>query len=77
MVDITIITDMVKTIKSNVSLPHVIYKRRDIGEDRVLERILLPILKCIMIIMRQNPSEVGTTENELRYSILALPDMDC
>jgi len=40
-----------------------------IGVDSVLGRILLPIVKDIMIVRRQKPSEVGTTENELQYAV--------
>ncbi len=42
--------------------------------DGVLERILFPIVEYNMIIKREKPSEVGTTENELQYSI---PDSPC
>jgi hypothetical protein len=41
--------------------------------DGVLERILFPIVEYSMIIKREKPSEVGTTENELRYSIPGAP----
>ncbi len=47
--------------------------RAMIGGDRVLGRIFLPMVKYIMIIKRQMPSEVGTTENELQYSIPGIP----
>jgi hypothetical protein len=43
------------------------------GGDGVLERILFPIVEYSMIIKREKPSEVGTTENELRYSIPGAP----
>jgi len=41
------------------------------GGDGVLERILYPIVEYSMIIKREKPSEIGTIENELQYSILA------
>ena len=44
-----------------------------IGGDGVLERILFPIVEYSMIIKREKPSEVGTTENELQYSIPGAP----
>jgi len=40
-----------------------------IGRDRVLERILLLIVKIQYDKKEAKASEVGTTENELRYSI--------
>jgi hypothetical protein len=43
------------------------------GGDGVLERILFPIVEYSMIIKREKPSEVGTTENELQYSIPGAP----
>ena len=39
------------------------------GGDGVLERILCPIVEYSMIIEREKPLEVGTTENELQYAI--------
>ena len=39
------------------------------GGDRILERILFPIVEYSMIIKREKPSEDGMSENELRYSI--------
>ena len=44
------------------------------GGDGVLERILLPIVKDIVIIKREKPSQGGTPENELRYSIPGAPN---
>ena len=43
------------------------------GGDGVLERILFPIVEYTMIIKREKPSEGGTTENELQYSIPGAP----
>ena len=47
-----------------------------IAGDRVLERILLPIFKFIMLIKRQKPSEAPKAfgaENERKYSISCVP----
>jgi hypothetical protein len=47
-----------------------------IAGDRVLERILLPIVKYIMIIKRQKPSEAPKAfgaENERKYSVSGAP----
>ena len=38
-------------------LAHIIHKFDAIARDRVLERILLPIVEYLLIIKRQSPSE--------------------
>ena len=43
------------------------------GGDGVLERILFPIVEYSMIRKREKPSQGGTTENGLQYSIPGTP----
>jgi len=49
---------------------------RAIDVNRVLERILLPIIKYIMIVEKQKPSEATKAfgaENERKYSVSGAP----
>ena len=50
----------------------IIHKLGNNG-DGILERFLFPIVEYSMIIKREKPLEIGTTENELWYSIPGAP----